>query len=246
MQDDLFLAIMGFLTGLVDAIVGGGGLISVPSYMLILGPTADAIATNKVTAFVSTLTALSIYYRRGYVKVQDYKPFFLFVFVGAILGAQSSQFVPPVFYKLMMLFLIPILLFVLFKKQLWVEKIQNAKPPSHALLLSLGLLCGFYDGVAGPGGGTFMFLLLFIVAGMPLSLSIGTAKLANVFSSSSSLVTYVYLGKVHWAVAVPGTVTIILGAALGARSATTNAAFVARLALGIVSTLLVIRLIFYT
>jgi len=232
---------MGFITGLIDAIAGGGGLISVPSYMLVLGPGAEAIATNKVSAFVSTLTALYIYFRKGFVTIDGHKSFFVSVFIGAVGGAELSQFIPSVVYKAMMVALVPLILWVLYKRHLWVESSEKKQP--RIPLMWLGFACGVYDGVAGPGGGTFLFLSLFVMGGLPLTTAIGTAKLANVISSFSSLVTYVILGKVHWLVAVPATATIVVGAVIGARYATKNAAFYARAALAVVSVVILIRLV---
>lgn len=241
MGDFLFLTLVGFITGLIDAIAGGGGLISVPAYMLVLGPTVEAVATNKVSAVFSTLAALFIYQKKGFIDVQNYRPFLICVFTGSLCGAYSSSFMPVSFYKLMPLFLIPVLMFVLFQKKLWVEKQRT--PHSPLVLAILGLTCGIYDGIAGPGGGTLMFLSLFVFGGVPLHLSMGTAKLANVLSASSSFVTYIYLGKINWWVSIPATITIVAGALIGARFATKNAAFYGRVALTAVSLLLVLKVI---
>jgi uncharacterized protein len=241
LADWLFLAISGFVTGLIDSIAGGGGLISVPAYMLVLGTGVEAVATNKISALASTLTALYIYQRNGFVQIKLNKYFLLLVFTGAICGAGLSRYMPPAFYKYMMVLLIPFVLFVLFQKKLWTENQPTKKP--QWILCILGFSCGVYDGIAGPGGGTLMFLSLFVFGGLPLHLSIGTAKLANVFSASSSLVTYVALGKVDWLAAVPATTTIMIGAYIGAKYATKNAVFYARLALVIVSVLMLLKLV---
>jgi uncharacterized protein len=240
-MDFLFLAVAGFITGLIDAIAGGGGLISVPAYMIVLGPSVEAIATNKVSALCSTLAALYIYYRNGFIKIEKSKYFLILVFVGAIIGAWFSRFMPKEFYKYMLIILIPLVLAVLFQRHLWQEVDRPIRP--QWLLCLLGLSCGLYDGIAGPGGGTIMFLSLFVFAGLPLTVSIGTAKLANVLSASSSLVTYIAMGKVQWLVAIPMTLTIVFAAVIGARFATKNAAFYARVALSIVSVLMLIRLV---
>jgi uncharacterized protein len=240
-MDFLFLAIAGFVTGLIDAIAGGGGLISVPAYMIVLGPGVEAIATNKVSALCSTLAALYIYYRNGFIKIEKSKYFLILVFFGAIVGAWLSRFMPKEFYKYMLIILVPLVLSVLFQRHLWKEVERPIRP--QWLLGILGFICGIYDGIAGPGGGTIMFLSLFVFAGLPLTISIGTAKLANVFSASSSLITYIAMGKVQWLVALPMTLTIVFAAVIGARFATKNAAFYARVALSIVSVLMLIRLV---
>lgn len=241
MDSWLFLAVVGFITGTIDAIAGGGGLISVPAYMLVLGPGAEAIATNKVSAFCSTLTALFIYHRKGFVDSKTRKGFLASVFVGAILGALFSRQLGENFYKVMMLILVPMILVVLFYRDLWTERARTRQ--SDAALAVLGFGCGLYDGIAGPGGGTLMFLALFVLGGLPVTTSIGTAKLANVFSSASSLATYAWMGEVRWLTAVPVTATIVVGALIGAHYATKNAVFYARLALAVVSLLFLGRLV---
>lgn len=241
MSNDQFLLLIGFITGLIDAVAGGGGLISVPSYMLVLGPGSLAIGTNKVSAFASTLTALYIYHRNGFVQIKSNNAFFGAIVIGAIGGALLSRFVPPAAYKGFMVVLAPLLLFVLFQRRWWKEH-ERVKTKSSVLFV-LGLGCGCYDGIAGPGGGTLMFLSLFMMAGLPLTLAIGTAKLANVFSSGVSLATYLYMDLVNWRVALPMTITIVIGAAIGARFATQNAAFYARFALLVVSIFLIVRLV---
>lgn len=237
-----FLAVAGFVTGLIDSIAGGGGLISVPAYMLVLGSGVEAIATNKVSALCSTLAALYIYHRSGFVDFRTNKYFLLLVFVGACVGAWLSRYVPKEMYRYMLVVLIPVILIVLFQRHLWAERARTAKP--LWVLCVMGFLCGAYDGIAGPGGGTLMFLSLFVVGGLPLTLSIGTAKLANVFSAGSSLVTYVAMGKVQWLVAIPLTITIVMGALIGARFASRDAAKYARMALVAVSLILLARLAF--
>jgi hypothetical protein len=241
LSDDLFLLFIGFITGLIDAVAGGGGLISVPAYMLVLGPSSLAVGTNKVSALASALSALYIYHRNGFIQIKGNLPFLIAIVLGAVSGAFLSRFVPPEAYKGFMVIMAPVLLFVLFQRRWWRE--QERAKASPALLFTLGLICGIYDGIAGPGGGTLMFLSLFIMAGLPLTLAIGTAKLANVFSAGFSLSTYLAMGQVNWRVAVPMTISIVIGAWIGARFTTLNAALYARLALLAVSIFLIARLI---
>lgn len=242
MNSILFLAVIGLITGLIDAIAGGGGLISVPAYMVVLGPTVEAVATNKVSAVASTLAALFIYRKKGFIDFKNFRTFLSCVFVGSVTGALSSSVMPAAFYKIMPLVLVPLILFVLFQRQLWTETPRISKP--QWVLILMGFACGFYDGIAGPGGGTLMFLSLFVFGGVPLHLSIGTAKLANVVSASSSFTTYLYLGKINWWVSLPATATIIIGALIGARFATKNAALYGRMALVAVSALLLVKMVY--
>jgi len=235
----------GVLAGFVDSIAGGGGLITVPVFTLILGPGAEAIGTNKVVAVVATAVALFIYRRGGHVTLRGNWIFAGVVGGGAICGAWSSRFVPPEAYKWLIILVAPFILWIVFRKELWIKRaIKDEHPaPNPRLLLLAGVLCGFYDGIAGPGGGTLMFLSLFVLARLPLLTSMATAKIANVASSSLSLLTYALTGHVVWNTGAVMAVGVAVGAAFGARMAIRNAAVIARFALLVVSSLLILRLI---
>jgi uncharacterized membrane protein YfcA len=106
------------------------------------------------------------------------------------------------------------------------------------------MICGFYDGIAGPGGGTLMFLSLLIFARVPLLPAMATAKIANLASASVALSSFSITGNVVWKMGLITAVGMAIGATTGARLATRRAAPVARVALAIVATGLVLKLIF--
>lgn len=213
----LFLFVGAFAAGLIDAIVGGGGLISVPLFLLALGPNASAIGTNKVAAVAAQLAAFAVYYTNRQVDADRAQSYFLFTAIGAILGA-------------------------------WQRSPDSPIRPRLALAGTFA--AGLYDGVAGPGGGTLMFLSLYLLGGLPASLAMGTGKLANLGSASTSLVTFAAQGEVHWSLGIVAAVPIAVGAWLGARFVTKlqngqsleeRARKIARYALVVVSTLLIGR-----
>ncbi len=242
----LLLVVVGILAGFVDSIAGGGGLITVPVFTLLLGPGADAIGTNKIVGVVATAVALLVYMRLGHVRIRGHLLFFACVAVSSAAGAYLSAWVPPVVYKWFIVAVVPLLLVVVLKKDLWVKQAASGDHAhvNHQALWMAGCACGFYDGIAGPGGGTLMFLALFILARFPLLEAMGTAKVANLASASFSLVTYASTGHVLWSQGVSMAIGIGMGAAIGASVASKNAATWARVALGVVSSLLVLRLVF--
>jgi uncharacterized membrane protein YfcA len=198
----LILVSAGLVAGLIDSIAGGGGLITVPLLTILIGPGSLAIGTNKVAAVCSSLFALLVYMRAGHVDLKGNRIFALFVGLGAIFGALLSPFIPAPAYRILLILICPVILLIVFKKELWVRhEIENEISPTlssrYKLILfwSLGLASGLYDGVAGPGGGTLMFLALFLVARIPLIAAMATAKVANLTSASLSLATYASTGN---------------------------------------------------
>lgn len=241
----LFLLIVGgFFGGLIDSIVGGGGLITVPVFLMILGPNAAAIGTNKVAAVAAQLSALAVYVRNSQVELSRAWKFLGVTSVGAVVGAALAPFLPPGFFKWFLLIIAPVVLILVFTRKLWTRPVGAAKHPRLAYVGSF--FAGVYDGIAGPGGGTLMFLSLFLLGGMPATLAMGTGKLANLGSATFSLATYATQGNVNWVLGSIMAVPISLGAWLGARFSSRqtqedDARKLARIALLIVSVLLVAR-----
>lgn len=244
----LFLFVGAFAAGLIDAIVGGGGLISVPLFLLALGPNASAIGTNKVAAFAAQLAAFAVYYKNRQVDADRAQSYFLFTAIGAILGAWLAPKLPAVFFQYFLIVVAPFVLLMVFNRSAWQRSPDSPIRPRLALAGTFA--AGLYDGVAGPGGGTLMFLSLYLLGGLPASLAMGTGKLANLGSASTSLVTFAAQGEVHWSLGIVAAVPIAVGAWLGARFVTKlqngqsleeRARKIARYALVVVSTLLIGR-----
>jgi uncharacterized protein len=249
----VILAAAGLAAGFIDSIVGGGGLISVPLLSILIGPGAFAIGTNKVAAVCASAFALFVYMRGGHVAFRGNLIFALLTGMGAGVGALFAPWIPPSLYKWILLLIGPVILWVVFRKDIWVKREiahdpGHDSPPSMTLLWGAGFTCGFYDGLAGPGGGTFMFLSLFLVARTPLLAAMATAKLANLASASVSLVTFASTGHVLWGKALWLAVGISLGAITGAlivtRHPNRHAAPLARVALAVLALILLGRLAF--
>ncbi|CAN5703093.1 TSUP family transporter [soil metagenome] len=242
---DLFLLIGGgFFGGLIDSIVGGGGLITVPVFLLLLGPVPAAIGTNKIAGVSAQLAALVVYLKNSHVDLNRAWRLLLITSLGAVAGASFSRYLPTAFFKWFLIGVAPVVLALVFTRKLWNKPIGHVKSPRLAVI---GIfVAGFYDGIAGPGGGTLMFLVLFLLGGMPATVAMGTGKLANLGSASFSLSTYALQGNVDWVRGATMAVPIALGAFLGARyssrhSGEDEARKLARTGLLVVSVLLVTR-----
>ena len=241
----VFLILLGVIAGSIDAIAGGGGLITVPIFSILLEPGATAIGTNKIVGMVSTGVALYVYRRAGHVRLSGNWTFALYVGVGALVGAWCARFVSPTAYKWLIAGMAPVVLLIVFRRDMWIKQaIHDHSPAATPLILwGAGLACGFYDGLAGPGGGTLMFLSLFVLARLPLLTSMATAKIANFTSATVALGTFASTGHVVWKTGLIMALGMAVGSALGASFAMKNATVFARFALLIVSAILIIRLL---
>lgn len=241
LQDAAF-GLLFFIAGFLDSIVGGGGLITVPSFTLMLGAGAHAIGTNKVTAVASTLMALVVYQRKGHLLLEKSVPFLIAILVGTVLGARTAPFVPDRAFHWGLLVICPIILWIIFHRDSLRFRFDLPIHNRRALLALLGLACGFYDGVFGPGAGTFMFLSLTWFAGLPLMQAIATSKLANFISAAGSLATYAAADEVHWKLGLKFAAFALVGAIVGAHLASQKAQRIVKPVLVIVILLLMIRL----
>jgi len=248
-QTYLFLILAGLVAGFIDSIAGGGGLIGLPSMILVLGPGVRAIGTNKVASTTAALVALLVYLKRGHVDWAKALSFTAWIALGAFSGSRAAPYVPAELFPVLLMITCPLILWIVWRKDLWIKKddldqkhVTWLKITDPAIILS-GYLCGFYDGVWGPGGGTFMFLSLLFIAKLPLITALATAKFANTTSAATSLLSYAAGNYVEW---IPGSVLALgigVGAFIGARYASQKAARVIRPTLVVVVLLLMIRLI---
>ncbi len=245
----LLLVLTGLIAGFIDSIAGGGGLITLPAMALFVGPGAEAIGTNKIVGVTAALVALLVYARNGHL---DFRKSILFagtISLGSFTGSQVSPLLPLIAFKWLLIISSPLILFLVCKKEWWLKEIhpplsdtQGVSSRSGAIIIS-GLLCGFYDGVWGPGGGTFMFLSLILVAKLPLLTALAASKLANTVSAGTALVGYSLGGHVHFREGLIMALGISVGAFFGARAASKSASRIVRPALGIVALLLLIRVL---
>ena len=244
-MDNYLLTLMGFLTGLIDSVVGGGGLISLPTLSIALSPGPDAIGTNKIVGTVSALIALIVYSRKGHMRWRDGLSFCLVCMLGSFLGSSLAPFVSKEFFRYLMIFMCPIILWIVYNKERFFKERENFTKPHPVLFLLSAIFSGFYDGIFGPGGGTFMFLGLFLGTGYPILTSIAISKLANTLSAGTALVTYSVNGYVHWQEGLWMALGVGFGSYIGASYASKAAAKIIRPSLIFIVLLLMVKLIWF-
>lgn len=208
-----------FLSGFVDAIAGGGGLISLPAYFISGLPTHFALGTNKLSAMLGTALTTYKYARLGYIDVR--RAFFciLCAFIGSSIGAKLALLVPDREFKIALLFVLPLTALYLLKSRNFGNEIN--KNFSEAVIVSLcaivSLLVGIYDGIYGPGTGTFLLIGFCTFANCSLKNANGLAKAVNLATNVAAFTVFCINDAVVFSLGLIAGIFSILGNYVGAK-----------------------------
>lgn len=211
-----------FLGSFVDSIAGGGGIITLPAYLLAGLPIHTAAGTNKLVALSGSISASVNYLRSGNVVVRVALAAALGSLVGAVIGTKLALFIPEDTLELIMMIVLPVVaLFLTFRRDFGVnEKIKKLSAPMESITaLGIGFVIGCYDGLIGPGTGTFLILCFSGLLGLDLLVSGGCAKIANMASNIASGLVFLFNGKAMYAILIPAALCSIAGGFLGSRFA---------------------------
>ena len=232
-----------FLAAVVDAIAGGGGLISLPAYT-VAGLNYDfASGNNKFTSTFGTLMATIRYYRSGKLLKVPASIAAVMALPGSWLGTRAAMALGNRVMHVFMVFAIPVVGILVLVKGRSPEQSLPITRRQYPICAAIGLVIGFYDGFFGPGTGTFLILLFTMWLGMDMVTASATAKPVNLLSNIASLATRIAAGNVLYALAIPAVCLSIAGGWLGARLALTRGArFIRAVMLGVLA-LLTVRLI---
>ena len=216
----LILIVLGFMAAFIDAVVGGGGLISTPALLAVGLPPAMALGTNKLASTFGALTGAFQFLRARKVDVRYTLKRFPFVFIAAALGAYMATLLPNALLKPLIIFILIAVLFYTLLKKDWGEVRQlRVLSPMHFICFSaLLFMIGFYDGFLGAGTGSFM-LFVFLMLGFDFLSAAGNAKVLNFASNLGALVVFMYLGQVNYLYGIVMALSMIVGAAFGAQFA---------------------------
>ncbi|SCW56682.1 hypothetical protein SAMN02927900_02733 [Rhizobium mongolense subsp. loessense] len=215
----LLLCLAGFFAGFVDAIAGGGGLITVPA-MLIAGiPPLQTLGTNKVQSVFGAASATIAYARKGHVNLREQLPMAMMAAMGGALGAALATIVPgDVLRAVMPVLLIAIALYFAFKPNLNDLDTHRRVTP-FVFGMTFVPLIGFYDGVFGPGTGSFFMLSFVTLAGFGMLKATAHTKLLNLGSNIGALIVFASFGATLWMVGLMMGLCQFLGAQVGSRLA---------------------------
>jgi len=237
----LFLA--SLVAGCVDAIAGGGGLITIPALLWAGIPAPMALGTNKLQGTAGSLSASLHFIRIRAVDFKGFWPAIIAALVGGAAGAVLVQRIDPDFLRgVIPWLLIAIAAYMLLARRLGqVERHRRIGMTAFALTVGLGV--GFYDGFFGPGTGTFFALGCVTLLGMTLPTATAHSKLLNLASNVASLALFIAGGKVLW---VPGLIMAagqFIGAQVGARLVVRGGAPLIRTIVVVVAVAMAIKLL---
>lgn len=204
------------LAGFVDAIAGGGGLISLPAYVMTGMPMHAAIATNKLSSCMGTALATFRFAKKGYVRFKEMLPCVVAALIGSALGAQLVLFVSDEPLRWIMLVVVPLIALYLLRPRSLHE--SDAPYPLRKTLLlasALSLGIGIYDGFYGPGTGTFLMMGFVALVHISINQAAGLSKSANLATNLSALVVFLIHGQVWIVLGLVAGVFNVIGAWIG-------------------------------
>lgn len=188
-----------FLGGLVDSIAGGGGLITLPAYLMAGIPPHLAIGTNKLSSAMGMAVSTVRLYRAGYIDLKLSAAPVAAAFVGSVIGAKIALLVPADVFQLILVFCLPVAaFFILRKKALEPDPVEMSFSRRAWILAACAFACGAYDGFYGPGAGTFMLVAFSMIGHLQVCDAAGQMKMANFTSGIAALITFAAAGETDW------------------------------------------------
>lgn len=233
-----------FLAGFMDAIAGGGGIISLPTYLMAFHglPFYYAFGTNKLSSCVGTFFSTARFVKNGFVDWKLFGPSVAFALLGSAGGTWLQHHTPDVVLKYMLLAVLPVVAFVTLRGRQWPDEAQPMPFQKQALIVwTAALVIGAYDGYYGPGTGTFLMITFVRVAKLDTRHAAGGVKVINLSSNLGSLVTAVAAGYVYWRVGLIAAAASIAGHYIGAGLAIKNGSKLVRPAVVVVLLLLTLK-----
>ncbi|WP_188196324.1 sulfite exporter TauE/SafE family protein [Nonomuraea sp. SYSU D8015] len=245
LEQVLIVLVAAVGAGWVDAVVGGGGLLQLPAIMITGMPTLEAMATNKLSSVFGTTSAAIAYARSTKLDRQVAIPGAGLAVLSAGLGAWAAASISAeVLRPAVMVVLLAVAAFVTLRPSL------GALPQPHlrtnarvvAAVAAAGVGIAFYDGIIGPGTGTFLIIAFTAILGLDFVSASASAKIINIGTNVGALVVFGVQGHVQWALGLGMAVCNVAGAQLGARMALKRGAAFVRIVLLCVVAALVARL----
>lgn len=218
----ILIIVAAFSAGWIDAVVGGGGLLQLPALLLIPGiAPVQALATNKLASVFGTATSGITYYRRAKPDLRTALPMAVIALIGSFGGAAVATVLPPAAFKpIIVIALLAVALFTALRPQLGAATQLRFHGHKHHIMAGLaGLGIGFYDGMIGPGTGTFLVITLVALLGYDFLQASAKAKIVNLATNAGALLLFIPHGSVLWLLGGILAVANVGGSYLGSRMA---------------------------
>lgn len=246
MKEYLIICPLVFLAGFVDSIAGGGGLISLPSFLIAGISPHMALGTNKLCSAMGTTVSTVRFAKNGYLKIKLAAGCAVMALIGSAIGANLTLLISEKVIQYMMIVILPVVAFYVLKnKEIGDEKLAGTIPESKSFLIGLlaALGIGAYDGFYGPGTGTFLILILTGAARYDMKTAAGTTKVINLSSNVAALVTFIINGKVIYPLGLAAGIFCIAGNYIGSGMVMTNGKKIVRPVILIVLAILFVKIL---
>ena len=238
---------MLFLAGFVDAIGGGGGLISLPAYLFAGLPVHTAIATNKLSSSCGTALATGRFIRKGLVNFRLAVPSVIAAVLGSSLGAKLSLGVSETVMKYVLLAVLPTAAFFVLNKHLFRNEGKHEAVADRRTLVvcvAAAFVIGIYDGFYGPGTGTFLIIAFTVFARMTVGSANAQAKVINLTTNITSLTVFLLNGQVLLPLGLAGALCNMAGNWVGSGLAIAKGTKIVRPVILLVLLLLLAKILF--
>ena len=240
----LLIGIGVFAAGFVDAIGGGGGIISVPVYLLAGLPTHFALGTNKLSSCTGTSVSALRYLKNGYVNWKLALPSAVLAMAGSFVGNRIQLKVDERILKYVLVVVLPLAAWALLRQKSLPER-EGQMPAARrrAIVWTASFLIGMYDGFYGPGTGTFLLLVYCGLAKMDVRTASGNVKLVNFSSNIAALISALLAGKVLIWIGLIAAAFSIAGHYVGSGLAIRNGSRIVRPVILTVLLLLLVKVV---
>lgn len=234
-----------FLAGFVDAIAGGGGLISLPAYIAGGVPMHVALGTNKLSSTLCAVTATSRYWKNRLIDFTFILPSIVAALGGSMVGARLALMADEKYLRHLLLIVLPVVAYYVLR-----PKSFRDRPPEDAsrrkaclIAVAISLVVGCYDGFYGPGTGTFLMLFYLAWTGMSVRSATGNSRIVNLASNFSALCLFLREGSVNLPLGLAASLFSVLGGYLGSGLAIRRGAGVVRPVVVAVLALLFVKML---
>jgi hypothetical protein len=221
--DLVLVSLASMMAGMVDSIVGGGGLILIPALFATYptAPPATLFGTNKSASVWGTAIATAQFSRRVQMRWPVMLPAAGTALVGSFIGAWVVTLIDPGFLrKLLPFILLGVLLYTLAKKDMGSTHAPHLDQKRETMIACvIGLIIGWYDGFFGPGTGSFFIFLFVRLLGYDFLNASASAKLLNVATNIAAIALFAYKGHVWWHIGLTMAVANVVGSLIGTRLA---------------------------
>ncbi len=213
-----FLALCVFFAGIVDALAGGGGLITLPAYLAVGLNPALVLGTNKLTSCLGTIVSTTRYHRALKFSIKDFLPVIAASMIGSWLGARGALLVDPKWIRPMLLAALPVVAWLVWSKKDFgavdeTGTLSRAERERRGILVAAPI--GAYDGFFGPGTGTFFALAFARWGKHDLLGATARAKILNLVSNIGALAAFIWAGRLDWKVGLSMSLLSVAGHTVG-------------------------------